>query len=229
MTWSERRGWSFFSAMALSIMACVARRGCPRSFRRRRSKPSNPCSRYCFHFRQSVAREGLRRVPSGKSCSLSASSRRKGPASSGRNHSGEERTEQRTPENGPLLVAFLPAGHDQLRFVVLAGDERELTSTPASNRCETGENRLAEQPLKDLRPAPTPPRPAAASAAAPRSGTCTATRPSTRGAGHCRRSVRGSTAAPHARSSGNASPSHDSQRHTVLCASTAAWRAKSSS
>jgi len=40
---------------------------------------------------------------------------------------------------------------DQLRGVVLADDARELTSTPTTNRCEMGENCLAEQTREQLR------------------------------------------------------------------------------
>ena len=47
--------------MALAIIVGVARRDWPRSLRRLRNRVSKPPSRYCFHFRHKVARDGCRR------------------------------------------------------------------------------------------------------------------------------------------------------------------------
>ena len=79
----DRRGCSFFNSTALAIIACGCLRDCPRSLRRRRNRASKPPSRYFFHFRHKVARDGRRRRPSGNTCSQEASSFRKRPASSG--------------------------------------------------------------------------------------------------------------------------------------------------
>ena len=126
---SERYGCSFFSSMALAIIAGVALRGCPRSLRRLRNRASKPPSRYCFHFRHNVARDGRRRCPSGKTCSRRGQLVQKATGLFRRNLSVEQRSQQRTPENGPL---FLSIGHRRRSFphVWLVRKGVYLTTSP---------------------------------------------------------------------------------------------------
>ena len=122
-------GCSFFSSTALAIIAGVALRGWPRSLRRLRNRASKPPSRYCFHFRHNVARDGRRRCPSGKTCSLGGQFVQKATGLLRRNLSVEQGTQQRTPENGPM---FLAIGHRRRSFphVCLVRKAVYLTTSP---------------------------------------------------------------------------------------------------
>ena len=188
----ERRGCSFFSAMALSIMAprwpgAVGRDPCGAGATRPRSR----LSRYCFHFRHSVAREGWRRVPSGKSLlavgPVRAESDRPPPAESLRRGADRAANTRKRPTAHGVLVGGTWRTSVSSLLEVTNGSLRQRR--PA-NRCETlGKIALPNNRWKTCRDHQRLPRPVGASAAAARSDTWRATRPSPRGAARCRRSA----------------------------------------
>ena len=116
MTCSERRGWSFFRATGLVDHGLGGAARPPAILAPPPQQALESLLSVLLPFPPERRSGGLAPRPVGEVVFAFGQFAQKGTGLLGRNHSGEERTEQRTPENGPLLLAFLPAGHRTAPF-----------------------------------------------------------------------------------------------------------------